>query len=173
MVLKKLEFSKAHIDYSEKYNIDSLEWEYYYQFAHQQKQKNKIIEFQYKILNKYLPTNKLLFAMKKVDSPRCNFCFLYTQTISHLFFECLCVRNLWQFLKEQVRQKLAFEIELTVKNILFGIQNEENNDVINKINKIILQLKYFIFKQKLADSNISIQKATQYLFLNCEIGLFE
>ena len=70
--------------------------------------------------------------------------------------------------KKQFRQKLALKIDLTVKNILFGIPNEEQSDIINNINKIILQLKYFIFKQKLAESDIYIQKAAQYLFLNCK-----
>ena len=86
-----------------------------------------IKEFQYKILNKYLPTNKLLYAMKKIDSPRCNFCFLYTQTISHMFNKCIPVRNIWQFVKEQVRLKTAYAIELNERNVLFGLPNAEQD----------------------------------------------
>ena len=173
MVLRKQDTSKAQRDNSINYNIDSKEYECIYQLAHQLKLKNKLKEFQYKILNKYLPTNKLLYAMKKIDSPRCNFCFLYTQTISHLFYECIPVKNIWQFVKEQVRLKTAYEIALTERNVLFGIPNAEQDEIINSINKIILQLKYFIFKMKLSQSDLTVQTATLYLALNCKIRLFE
>ncbi len=42
-------------------------------------------EFQYKILHKYLPTNDLLYKIKKVDSRKCTFCSLYNDTIITYF----------------------------------------------------------------------------------------
>jgi len=91
--------SKANLKFSDIYDINDLEWKIYYKMPTEIKVENKIKEFQYKILHKYLPTNKLLFFMKLKDSPRCNFCFVYTQTIQHLFWECLCIHNMWMLLQ--------------------------------------------------------------------------
>ena len=93
--------------------------------------------------------------------------------MSHMFYECIPVRNIWQFVKEQVRLKTTYAIELTERNVLFGLPNAEQDEIINSINKIILQLKYFIFKKKLSHSELTVQTATLYLALNCKIRLFE
>ena len=51
--------------------------------------------FQYKILNKVLYLNKLLFKFGKVKSPLCLFCKSAEETIIHLFSESLCVPYIW------------------------------------------------------------------------------
>jgi hypothetical protein len=59
-----------------------------------------IKEFQYKILHKYLPINSLLYKMKKVCTSRCTFCNMYKENISHLFYECLCIKQLYSKCKK-------------------------------------------------------------------------
>ena len=48
----------------------------------------KLSMFQYKIIHHILPTNSLLYKMKKVTSPYCSFCPADSQTLWHLFVEC-------------------------------------------------------------------------------------
>ena len=86
LVRKKLDVSKANVDYSNEYNINDEKWKLIYKLPHTIKISNKIKELQYKILHGYVATNKLLYKIKQIGSPRCDFCFLYTQTIKHLFF---------------------------------------------------------------------------------------
>ena len=57
-------------------------------------------EIQLKIMHRYLPVNKLLFKWNLIDSPRCSYCFLYTESLDHIFYECLYARNLYYEIKE-------------------------------------------------------------------------
>ena len=45
----------------------------------------KLREFQYKILIRILYTNNMLFKLKKVNYPLCDFCEKELETIEHLF----------------------------------------------------------------------------------------
>ena len=56
---------------------------------------NKTKDLQYKIIMRFVPTNKLLYNMKKVNSQTCSFCHVETETIEHLFFNCIHVKNIW------------------------------------------------------------------------------
>ena len=42
-------------------------------------------EFQYRILHNYLHVNSKLYRWKIVDSPRCSYCFINTETMEHYF----------------------------------------------------------------------------------------
>ena len=55
----------------------------------------KLTEFQYKLLNRILYTNKMLLRFKKVDSPLSDFCEKELETIEHVFFYCTKVRIFW------------------------------------------------------------------------------
>ena len=93
LVFKKHEKSKACLKYTNKFGIDEEEWKTIYLMASKVGVSNKAKENQYKIMHDYVPTNKLLFKMKIIDSPRCNFCNLYVQDTYHLFFDCLIVKT--------------------------------------------------------------------------------
>ncbi len=106
-------------------------------------------EFQYKILHKYLPTNNLLYKMKKIDSRKCNFCNLYNENINHLFYECICAKELW--LKVQ---KLLAEVDdrveyLTCKDVILGFQLGNICSQNLLINNVILHGKVYLWKCKL------------------------
>ena len=64
-------------------------------FCHRVGLDNKTKELQYKILMRYVATNYLLYKMKKVLSQTCSFCMLEPETIEHLFFDCILVKNIW------------------------------------------------------------------------------
>ena len=49
--------------------------------------------FQYKVLYNILYANKMLFKFGKVTSPRFSFCKLHNETIMHLFYDCLIVKD--------------------------------------------------------------------------------
>ena len=55
-------------------HASQLDWEKIYLLPFKTTLDTKLREFQYKILNRILYTNKMLFKFKKVDSPLCDFC---------------------------------------------------------------------------------------------------
>jgi len=162
LVSNKLMKSKANERYSDVYTINENEWSLYYEIPYKVKTNNRVREFQYKILHRYLPTNRLLYLMKLTDSQRCNFCFLYTQTIEHLLWECLCVHNIWISLINLINQNFNTELELNIKIVLFGIP-DTNEAVLTIVNRIILYTKYFIFKCKLQNDEILFNNLIFYL----------
>ena len=78
----------AQKKYNEAFSTHAsqLDWEKIYLLPFKTTLDTKLREFQYKILNRILYTNKMLFKFKKVDSPSCVFCEKELETIEHLFF---------------------------------------------------------------------------------------
>ena len=109
--------------------------------------------------------------MNKVDSPRCNFCFLFTQSICHLFYECISVKNLWTYLEKYVGRTYNKQIKFNPDVALFGIKHVEDKNFELKINRIILYVKYFIFKEKLSDRSVNILNLNQYLLSTIRMNI--
>ena len=63
-------------NYDKAFNIDTfhLDWEKIYLLPLKTALHTKLREFQYKIRNRILYTNHMLFKFKKVDFPLCYFC---------------------------------------------------------------------------------------------------
>ena len=108
---------------------------------------NKMKEFQYKILHRFLATNSLLFRMNKIESDKCTFCGIYKENISHLFYDCVYVKNLWLAIKNIIFCITGKQIILNCKAILLGYDLESYKEAMY-INTIILNVKYFIWHSK-------------------------
>ena len=84
--------------------------------------------FQFKILHNYLAVNSKLKIWKLTDSSRCSFCFLYEETVYHIFCECIVTKTLYYQINEW---SSCYNIELPDINkscIRYGILpcNESN-----------------------------------------------
>ena len=106
----------------------------------------QLIEFQFKTLHRYLPTNSLLFVMGKVASNKCTFCGLYSESIMHLLFECNDVRNLWYQIETTLQRIFHSPFSLTCFDVIFGYNVKKSESL--PVNLIILYVKYFIWKQR-------------------------
>ena len=138
----------AQRKYNEAFSTHTfqLDWEKIYLVPFKTTLDTKLREFQYKILNRILYTNKMLFKFKKVDSPLCDFCEKELETIEHLFFHCTKVSMFWNDLKS-VLDSFNITIRFDIMNVLFGILDTDNISIL--VNYIILESKYFIYRCKL------------------------
>ena len=85
--------------------------------------------------------------MKKVDSARCTFCFLYLETIEHLFFECAHVKVLLNEFNVIIRRSFGKNINFDLDDIILGYKYENVNDkVVLEINNMIIKFKQFVLK---------------------------
>lgn len=105
-------------------------------------------EFQYKVLHRYLPTNVLLYKMNKCDAKTCTFCNLYEESIIHLLYECLCVKDLWFHVQKVLSQCYGRSILLTCMDVIFGYNLGSLGKKSNMINNVILHTKLYIWKCK-------------------------
>ena len=146
----------AQKKYNEAFSTHTfqLDWGKIYLLPFKTTLDTKLREFQYKILNRILYTNKMLFKFKKVVSPLCDFCEKELETIEHLFFHCTKVNTFWDELKV-VLNSLDIAIRFDIKNVLFGILDADNISIL--VNYILLESKYFIYRCKLNKGSLRVR----------------
>ena len=165
-VKAKYDKSKANITYSQQFNITENEWEQIYFLPYRVNVSNKAKEFQYKVLHRYLGTKLLLYKIGKLDTPRCNLCYLYEQNVEHLLVFCNIAHNFWLKVSNWLTLKTNITVKLQTKDILFGY---ELNNPHRLINQMILYGRMFIFKSAFRDEPLNFE-----LFLQqycCKYGL--
>ena len=130
--------------------MDHVTWENIYSLPHELLKCNKTKELQYKILHRYIGTNKLLFKIGKAASARCVFCELYDDDIEHLFFDCLVSKNFWIQVWEAWNKINVLKVAANRKDVILGYNIHQGfASNVNKIlNLVILHGKSFIFKCK-------------------------
>ena len=118
---------------------EQFKWKTVYQIPYKCSTDTTLRSFQYKILTRIIPTNKLLYKYKIKPSNTCEFCSSYVETIEHIFWECATVQPIWNELKT-LFIAVGIDINLTLKDVCVGtFQGGIDNEVINYI--IILMKK--------------------------------
>ena len=145
--------NKAMNKYSTMYELKQEDWQEIYTTYRLCTNDNQIKELQYKILHRYIPTNKLLFQMGKVASNKCTFCELYDETIEHVFFHCHCIRDLWFHIEHKFQIAENLTISFSVADVLLGYGKHNESTLGNQnvhINTVLLYVKYHIWKCKIS-----------------------
>ena len=119
----------------------------------------KLQWFNYRIINRILGTNKILFMCKIKNSPLCSVCKNETETIKHLFFYCPYVSNIWSQIGDWILQKTNHNIDFNAQVVLFGRKGNHNKI----LNLIILLIKYVIFQKTRTEQNFSIEDIKRYI----------
>ena len=110
--------SKWNIDFESQINIQT--WKNAYILCFKLINDNYLIWLQYRILNRILGTNYLLYKMKLIDSPLCTLCAQSDETLLHLLWNCQKAQFLWGAIQDWIFNKLHITIELTAEMIILG-----------------------------------------------------
>mgnify|MGYP001596674902 CR=1 FL=1 len=155
-------------------NISEDEWKKIYVLPHHTVKDNKIKEIQYKILFRYIGTNKLLYKIGKHDNPRCTFCEMFLETIEHISFECIDVRNLWIKFIDTWNLNYTDDLYLSCKDVVLGYDVfDAKSDNIKTINILIMYLKSYIFRCKISESQQIWRGFIKYVKRSFEICKYE
>jgi len=126
------------------HQLEDKDWEHIFILPNKITIDAKLRTFQYKIIHRVLPSNKLLNLYNIRAEPWCDNCNNIPETLEHLFHNCPDKLTLWY----QVADWLAPNIDLyqfiNTENILLGIHYANKN----LENDIILLVKRFIYIQK-------------------------
>lgn len=124
---------------------------------------NHLKDFQYQIIHRYLPTNYLLYKMGKVNSIMCTLCRLNTEHITHLFFDCVCVKVLWSFVEKLLEKLERRPFHLSCIDVILGydISNQQNS--YDNVNNIILYAKDFIWHCRKYNDTITVNGFESWL----------
>ena len=88
----------------------------------------------------------MLFKSGKVTAPRCSFCKLHDETTTHLFYDCLIVKELWNQLKSIPSNKLIFPT-YTPQSAIFGFWDFYKNEHL-VLNHLLLIFKMYIYNAR-------------------------
>ena len=96
--------------------------------------------FQYRLIYKFLPTNRMLHIWKLIDSPFCSYCEVELETTTHALWDCPKVYELWKEIKEWFEQQTSEILPIDIFSVIFG---DINSSILKNV--IILVAKCFIF----------------------------
>ena len=103
----------------------------------------KLRAFQFRLLHNKIFCNNILYHWKIKSSNICEFCDV-KQYITHLLYECKCVKIIWsQFMREY--EQFSHELELNFANIVYNKIHPKSKHVINLI---VLIIKQYIYRCK-------------------------
>ena len=141
----------------------NLEWDRIFLKCRKTTSDVKLRWFQARLIHRILPTNVYLFLCKIKESPLCTFCNAENESITHLFWECPVVAQLWKRLEKLLQEKCltCTQLKLSEQLVIFGY---EKNVIIDKAIYYIITLgKFFIYKCKLKNICPSIEGLVHYL----------
>ena len=137
------------------YVIDENNWNCYYQIPFINFLNTKLQTFQYKIYHRFLYTNSLLLKCKLSETQLCSFCFETKETLSHFFFECTFVHNLWLQFAEKVQSKCTIPVIISLEICLFGTLCDDYRDILNTC---FLIIRYYIYMCKLREEKPNLKQ---------------
>jgi len=103
-----------------KYPDLSIDWKRLYSLAFETTLDTKLREFQYKLLNLIVFTNKKLYPFKMVGSPLCVFCNEEEESLEHLMYFCKSSTFFWKELLSWLADEANILLNVSHLDILFG-----------------------------------------------------
>ena len=138
-------------------------WNKTYQLTSEIKYENYGKWLQHQIVRNCLFTNYRLSKIYPNIFPYCVKCTQIEQ-VSHIFWGCPAVNPFWENIKIW-GQSLGLNIEINVKNILFGLHSDSYESIKNQI---ILFGKIFIWKSKQSNEFVTLNKFKHFLKFKLE-----
>ena len=129
---------------------------------------NKTKDLQCKIIMRFVPTNKLLYNMKKVNSQTCSFCHVETETIEHLFFNCIHAKDIWIYVFHELQKITGTQFVPELSSCILCVY-DTNVDNYRIINTVMLLVKMCIIHCKY-DRNVLSRVAFTTKFM-CNVML--
>ncbi len=87
--------------------------------------QKKVYEVHFEIAHLIYQTNYVLKRYRNNISESCTFCYSGTETILHLFYECIYVKLFWTEVEHVFESLCGFKIKLQKRDIIFFYEENE------------------------------------------------
>ena len=140
--------------------FDNLNWKKIFHICQKTTGDTKIRWFQFRLLYRTLPTNRLLTIQKIKNSALCEFCNEHDDNLYHLFWDCHLVQIFWRELKNIFIDKIPhmMNFNLCKQIVIFGWKENVVTD--RPFDLFLLSAKYHIYLCKLSKT---IPNAQQFM----------
>ena len=105
----------------------AIDWEKVYSLSFRSSMESKLREFQYKILNCIVFTNKKLFRFGIMQSPLLTSCQKEDESIKHLLFSCKVSCEFWKHVLSWLRNNGINVGDLKEADLIFGKFDIQDN----------------------------------------------
>ena len=102
----------------------------------------RLRSFYFKIFHKAIAFNNFLFKINRKNSPNCDSCDKFPESVIHIFFECDFVRPIWEELFKIIKDKYGIDFSASNFDKIFGVFGDKF------LTYLILCLKYHIYSCK-------------------------
>ena len=132
----------AQLRFNQQFPGDILDWKKIYSLPFRVTSYTKLHEFQYKVLNKCLPTNVFLHKIGIYPSPVCSFCGDVDETLEHILVYCNYSESFWTEVIKWLGDQGVQIQRLSLKDILFGMFSCDDELYVNHILLLVRQYLY-------------------------------
>ena len=138
----------AFYKWEELYYYATFNWKHILKLPYLTASETSLQSLQYQIINRFFPCNSIVNVWYTDIDANCVLCNI-EDTIEHYFFYCHIVSDFWKMFRLWWKNNTLSDIRFGAIDIVFGIMNENNNDLICVLNFCILFSKYYIHSCKL------------------------
>jgi hypothetical protein len=117
---------------------------------------SKIISFHFKVTHRVLACKYNLNIWKIEENNICDYCHKYEDCIEHHLVACVYTRVFWDAVLNWWKASMCTIFPLDTYDIIFGLENESNDKVINQLNYIMLHGIYYVYVSKQAKKELDV-----------------
>ena len=104
---------------ADHFDFSALKWKEICRLPYEVSTSTKLQSLQYRIMNRYVPTQKFLYDRKIVQSAQCLYC-THPDNIYHFLYGCCKTLDFWKDMIQQTNQKIGSRLRLSPELVIFG-----------------------------------------------------
>ena len=152
IISSKVNMQTSRSCFEKKFPLYNFQWKDIYTLPRKVTINAYIRSFQYKILNNILYLNKKLHTFGLPNTQQCSFCKMEEEIISHLFYYCIHIQDIWNQVQIYFTDCFHFS-QLTRQTAIFGFHDIDNDTFLIQ-NHILLLFKYIYTMPENTDFHI-------------------
>ena len=154
LVKRKYVTSAAVHKWEELYFYINFDWSTLFRLPYMYARETSAQSLQYQIINRYYPCREIVGVWYPQEDKKCTTCDDCYDSLEHYFYQCAPVRKLWDEFMVFFSNMFRIHFSLSCLDVVFGIVNFCDDDILHVLNFCILQGKLFIKKKKSAQACI-------------------
>ena len=144
-------------------NNENFQWSAAYRLASKCTKSTKLIEFQFKLLHRRIPTNEFLVKIGIKDTPQCSFCKEEPEKLIHLFWLCPKTVSFWQSIITWLNHRKIIPDNYSVANIVALGLRPDSSRYHGQVNFCFLLARHYIWLCKAKENLPRLKGFIQYL----------
>ena len=168
-VSKKHVVPKSIQKWEEYYYYIDFDWKHLFKLPYIVARETKLQSLQFQVLNRYIPCKNVLNSWGKEESDKCSTCNRI-EDLEHYFYDCDNMKPFWNSLNHWFSPIFNMCFQLQAADVIFGIVNTNEDNVLFVLNFCILFAKDFIHdcRQNVKEVNFLSYKKQLKKRLICE-----